>query len=68
MLKHLDLNGEAPHEIRQKSEVGGPLAILNEYYGKVTTMPDDAAWRLEQINTLLYPSCLNPCIARPCTG
>ena len=64
MLKHLDLNGAAPHEVRQKSEVGGPLAILNEYYGKVTTMPDDAAWRLEQINTLvpymysenIYPS------------
>lgn len=46
-LKHLPLNGTAPGELRQKTEVGGPLAILDEYYGKVTTKPDDAAWRLD---------------------
>lgn len=47
MLKHLPLNGTAPGELRQKTEAGGPLAILDEYYGTVTTMPDDAKWRLD---------------------
>lgn len=47
MLKHLPLNGTAPGELRQKTEAGGPLAILDEYYGTVTTMPDDAQWRLD---------------------
>ena len=46
-LKHLPLNGTAPGELRQKTEVGGPLAILDGYYGTVTTMPDDAKWRLD---------------------
>ena len=46
-LKHLPLNGTAPGELRQKTEVGGPLAILDEYYGTVTTMPDNAKWRLD---------------------
>lgn len=46
-LKHLPLDGTAPGELRQKTEVGGPLAILDEYYGTVTTMPDDAKWRLD---------------------
>ena len=46
-LKHLPLEGTAPGELRQKTEVGGPLAILDEYYGTVTTMPDDAKWRLD---------------------
>ena len=36
-LKHLPLNGTAPAELRQRTEVGGPLAILDSYYGKVTT-------------------------------
>lgn len=47
MLKHLPLEGAAPGELRQKTEAGGPLAILDEYYGTVTTMPDDAQWRLD---------------------
>ena len=47
MLKHLPLEGAAPGELRQKTEAGGPLAILDEYYGTVTTMPDDAKWRLD---------------------
>ncbi|MDE1549126.1 ABC transporter substrate-binding protein [Jeotgalibaca caeni] len=47
MLKHLPLDGTAPGELRQKTEAGGPLAILDEYYGTVTTMPDDAQWRLD---------------------
>ncbi|MGL5312951.1 MAG: ABC transporter substrate-binding protein [Peptostreptococcaceae bacterium] len=53
MLKHLPLEGAAPSELRQKTNVEGPLAVLDEYYGNVTTMPDDAAWRLEQMNTLV---------------
>lgn len=43
----MPLNGTAPGELRQKTEVGGPLAILDEYYGTVTAMPDDAKWRLD---------------------
>lgn len=54
-LKHLPLNGTAPAELRQKTEVGGPLAILNSYYGKVTTMPDDAKWRLDLIKEYYVP-------------
>lgn len=45
-LKHLPLEGAAPGELRQKTEAGGPLAILDEYYGEFTTMPDDAEWRI----------------------
>lgn len=54
MLKHLELT-EAPAEIRQKTEVGGPLAILNSYYGEITTMPDDAAWRLDVLKEKYVP-------------
>lgn len=54
MLKHLELT-EAPAEIRQKTEVGGPLAILNSYYGEITTMPDDAAWRLDILKEKYVP-------------
>ncbi len=46
-LVHLDLKGAAPGELRQKTEAAGPLAVLNSYYGTVTTMPDDAKWRLD---------------------
>ncbi|EGE54567.1 ABC transporter substrate-binding protein [Streptococcus parauberis] len=55
MLKHLPLGGTAPTEIRQKTEVGGPLAILDSYYGKVTTMPDDAKWRLDILKENYVP-------------
>lgn len=54
-LKHLPLDGTAPAEIRQKTEVGGPLAILDTYYGKVTTMPDDAKWRLDLLKEYYVP-------------
>lgn len=52
-LKHLPLNGTAPGELRDKTCVAGPLAVLDEYYGKYVTKPDDAAWRLELIKTLV---------------
>lgn len=45
-LKHLPLGKVSPWELRQKTFVGGPLAILDEYYGKFLTIPDDAAWRM----------------------
>jgi putative aldouronate transport system substrate-binding protein len=52
-LKHLPLNGTAPGELRDKTCVGGPLAILDTYYGNQVTKPDDAAWRLERIKELV---------------
>lgn len=55
MLKHLSLNGTAPGELRQKTEVAGPLAVLNSYYGSVTTMPDDAKWRLDLMHKTYLP-------------
>lgn len=55
MLKHLPLKGTAPVELRQKTNIGGPLAILDEYYGKVTTKPDDAVGRLKLIKERLVP-------------
>ncbi|EOT30021.1 ABC transporter substrate-binding protein [Enterococcus saccharolyticus] len=55
MLKHLPLNGEAPGELRQKTEAAGPLAILDSYYGTVTTMPDDAKWRLDLMHEHYLP-------------
>jgi putative aldouronate transport system substrate-binding protein len=54
-LVHLPLEGTAPGELRGKTELGGPLAILNEYYGKYTTMPDDAKWRLDLIEKNYVP-------------
>lgn len=62
MLKHLSLEGTAPTEIRQKTEVGGPLAILDSYYGKVTTMPDDAKWRLDILKENYVPYMKNESI------
>jgi putative aldouronate transport system substrate-binding protein len=55
MLKHLPLEGAAPVEVRQKTSINGPLAILDEYYGKVTTKPDDAAWRLDLMKEVMVP-------------
>lgn len=55
MLKHLPLDGEAPGELRQKTEAAGPLAVLNTYYDTVTTMPDDAKWRLDLMHENYLP-------------
>jgi len=46
-LAHMDLGTESPVEVREAQAVGGPLAILDSYYGTVTTCPDDAQWRLD---------------------
>ncbi|WP_062353789.1 ABC transporter substrate-binding protein [Bacillus kwashiorkori] len=55
MLKHMPLEGTAPVELREKTNVAGPLAILEEYYGTVTTKPDDAAWRLDLLKEYIVP-------------
>ncbi|GHT59325.1 ABC transporter substrate-binding protein [Spirochaetia bacterium] len=55
MLKHLPLNGVSPVELRQKTNVGGPLAILDENYNKSVTIPDDAAWRMNIVSTVYVP-------------
>lgn len=54
-LVHEPLEGTAPVELRQKTSVGGPLAILNSYYGQYTTMPDDAKWRLDLMAEYIFP-------------
>lgn len=46
-LAHLDLGEASPWETRANQYVGGPLAVLNEYYGEYTTCPDDAQARLD---------------------
>jgi putative aldouronate transport system substrate-binding protein len=55
MLKHVDLEGTAPVELREQIALGGPLAILDSYFGEFTTMPDDAAWRLDLLHENLVP-------------
>ncbi|MCZ0703562.1 putative aldouronate transport system substrate-binding protein [Natronobacillus azotifigens] len=55
MLRHLPLDGVSPIELREKTSAGGPLAILDSYYGEVTTMPDDAAWRLNLMEEVMVP-------------
>jgi len=49
MLKHAVLGDASPVEVREAECVGGPLAILDEYYGKYVTCPDDAQYRLDWI-------------------
>lgn len=49
MLKHAALGDASPVEVREAECVGGPLAILDEYYGKYVTCPDDAQYRLDWI-------------------
>jgi putative aldouronate transport system substrate-binding protein len=54
-LAHLDLKGASPWETRANQFVGGPLAILDEYYGKYTTCPDDAQARLDVLHENYVP-------------
>ena len=65
MLKHAALGDASPVEVREAECVGGPLAILDEYYGKYVTCPDDAQYRLDWIkeyytndmhNEYVYPN------------
>ncbi len=56
MLKHLTIkSGVAPYELRMKTNLGGPLAVLNSYYGKYSTMPSDAEARIKVINDTYVP-------------
>ena len=50
-LAHLDLEGNSPWETRANQYVGGPLAILDEYYGVYTTCPEDAQIRLDVLHS-----------------
>ncbi|MGM9538336.1 MAG: ABC transporter substrate-binding protein [Candidatus Onthomonas sp.] len=55
-LKHLPIpEGVVPYELRMKTNLGGPLAILDEYYGTYTTKPDDAMLRLDIMKELYAP-------------
>lgn len=54
-LKHLPLGNTSPWELRQKTFVAGPLAVLEEYYGSYVTKPDDAAWRLDILREVYVP-------------
>lgn len=56
MLQHEDLKDASPVEVREAQSVGGPLAVLNEYYGKYVTTPDDAQYRLDWIKDVYTSS------------
>ena len=55
MLKHAPLGDASPVEVREAEAVGGPLAILDEYYGVYVTCPDDAQYRLDWIKEYYTP-------------
>ncbi len=57
MLVHNSLEDvPSPVEVRQAEMVGGPLAILNEYYDVYVTVPPDARERLEWIADIYAPA------------
>ncbi len=55
MLKHAWLGDASPVEVREAEAVGGPLAILDSYYGVYVTTPDDAQYRLDWIKEIYTP-------------
>ena len=55
MLQHAPLGDASPVEVREAECVGGPLAILDSYYGKYVTCPDDAQYRLDWIKDVYTP-------------
>lgn len=55
MLQHAPLGDASPVEVREAECVGGPLAILDEYYGVYVTCPDDAQYRLDWIKDYYTP-------------
>ena len=55
MLKHTWLGDASPVEVREAECVGGPLAILDSYYDKYVTCPDDAQYRLDWIKDIYTP-------------
>lgn len=50
-LKHIDIVGETPNDVRNAQMVGGPLAVLSSYYGTYTTCPPDAQERMEAVKS-----------------
>ena len=59
MLQHAPLGDASPVEVREAEAVGGPLAILDEYYGVYVTCPDDAQYRLDWIKDIYTPDMNN---------
>ncbi|MBQ0001303.1 MAG: extracellular solute-binding protein [Clostridiales bacterium] len=59
MLQHAPLGDASPVEVREAEAVGGPLAILDEYYGVYVTCPDDAQYRLDWIKDIFAPEVHN---------
>ena len=59
MLKHAPLGDASPVEVREAECVGGPLAILDEYYDVYVTCPDDAQYRLDWIEQIYTPDMNN---------
>lgn len=57
MLRHLELNlaDSSPIEVRVRTSVAGPLAVLDSYFDVYTTMPIDAAWRLDLLHEIMVP-------------
>ena len=55
MLKHAPLGDASPVEVREAECVGGPLAVLNDYYNVYVTCPDDAQYRLDWIKDIYTP-------------
>lgn len=55
MLTHAPLGDASPVEVREAECVGGPLAILDEYYDVYVTCPDDAQYRLDWIKDIYTP-------------
>lgn len=55
MLKHMPLGDASPVEVREAEAVGGPLAVLDEYYDVYVTCPDDARYRLDWIEEYFTP-------------
>ena len=55
MLKHCWLGDASPVEVREAEAVGGPLAILDSYYDKYVTCPDDAQYSLDWITNIYTP-------------
>ena len=55
--KHAAFGDDSPDEVREAECVGGPLTILDEYYGVYVTCPDDAQYRLDRIKEYYTTLC-----------
>lgn len=56
-LKHLPIpDGVSAYELRYKTNLAGPLAVLDSYYGKYTTRPDDATELMNIVKDIYAPA------------